>query len=242
MQSSADSTGSGKRNKNKIPKAGVEPKGADGASGADADTRSSHAASSSGCMSSVSTSCHLTARVINLEKQMAMLMQENAQLRDKGAPAGLAKSKADGALLAICDVDAATLAVAVPSDVGWGKVDAATLTSLETLTQQAAYWGKDDPSSNLPPLPPVPAAVLIKAIECEKMGLHRAGPWFSIEQGSYGMERAQWGWIASVRDRGCHQFGQVAERVLARRGGHWKVWSEGRVYFNARLVCQRCTS
>ena len=147
----------------------------------------------------------------DLQLQFLMLIKDT-QLSDKGAPAGPAKSKADGELLAICDVD---------RDVGCGKVDAATLTSLETLTQNAKYWGSA-------PLPPVPADVLNKAIECEKMGRHRAGPWFTIEQSSYGTPYPEWNWIAKVTDRGCHQFGNVAERVLARGGGQWLLWSEGK--------------
>ena len=183
----------------------------------------------------------------NLQLQcIKVMIKDKTQLRDKGAPAGPAKSKVDGELLALTDkeapagpakskADGELLAICdVDRDVGCGKVDAATLTSLETLTQNAKYWGSA-------PLPPVPVDVLNKAIECEKMGRHRAGPWFTIEQSSYGTPYPEWGWISKVQARGCHQFGNVAARVLARGGGQWKLWSEGKVFCNARLVCQRCT-
>ena len=113
------------------------------------------------------------------------------------------------------------------------KSDADEATTLPPM-QQPSYWGLEDI--------PVPLQLLMQAQECEKMGLHRAGKDFSLEDSSYGTPSDEWKWFASVRDRGCERFGVSGYTAFARQGARWNFFIEGRKYCRARAVCQHCNS
>ena len=156
-----------------------------------------------------------------LELQVQALMQGPTTAAVRGA--GSCATQSAGAASSAGDPSAGAA-----SSVGDDQSDVSAL-----MPQQPMWWGE---------YTPVPEDQLMLAKRCEERGWHCVGEYFSIEDDSYGDIVPEWRWFASVRDRGCHQFGLLGETALSKPGAKWKFWMEGKKYFNARLVCVHCKS